>query len=110
MPCRMTWLPLASMSSLPDTWTCGAGVLAISVRVTLAGVYPAELAVNVAAPVLVVSAAIVTFCAVFQLAGVKVRLALLQGDKGPVLLAVALTGHGHVGARCGGQRDAENCW
>ncbi len=48
------------------------------------------LAENVAAPVLAVSASIVTCCAVFQSVGVKVRLAPAPADR-PLLPAVRLT-------------------
>src|SRR5258708_34878318 len=74
-PSRITCWPLAFSSLFPDTWSCGAGpppLDAISVAVTDTGVNPDALAVNVAAPVPVLLAVIVTFWRAEKLAGVNV--------------------------------------
>jgi len=62
----------------------------VSVAVTLALASPVALAVNVAAPVLEASAAMVTVCAVAKLPGVKVSVAPELTDS-PVLPDVRLT-------------------
>ena len=64
---------------------------------------------NVAAPVLDESAAIVTFCAVFQLVGVKVRLAPALGDR-PVLPDVRPTDDGDVGGSARPRARRRRCW
>src|SRR4051812_22232567 len=86
MPRRITVLPLASSSLLPDTCSCGAPlvVTVVSVTVTVTEGMPVALRVNVALPALEASAAKVTFCAVAKLAGVKVSVPPPDTDR-PVL-------------------------